>query len=128
MLKERSFIHRSSFIVQTSIQIRSRLSPLLKLFYNPLQAMTDVSAGALYIAGATLALLTTFAYYEVLSGQLARMISIFSRQSAAGVFAPFIMLLMRIITGIISDASPVLFLAVVFVPACLLAASIIHRR
>ena len=55
--------------------MRSRLSPLLKLFYNPLQAMTDVSAGALYIAGATLALLTTFAYYEVLSGQLERMIS-----------------------------------------------------
>jgi tetratricopeptide (TPR) repeat protein len=128
MLNERSFIHRSSFIIQTSIQMRSRLSPLFKLFYNPLQGMTEVSAGAPYFAGAALALLTTFAYYEVLSGQLARMINLFSRQSAAGMFAPFILLLTRIISGIISDASPVLFLAVVFVPACLLAASVLYRR
>ena len=108
--------------------MRSRLTPLVKLFYNPLQAMSEISAGAPYFAGAGLALLTTFAYHELLSGQLARMIGIFSRQRAAGLVAPFLLLAMRVIVGIISDASPVLFLAVVFVPACLLAASLLYRR
>lgn len=108
--------------------MRSRLTPLVKLFYNPLQAMSEISAGAPYFVGAGLAFVTTFAYYELLSGQLARMINIFSRQRAAGLFAPLLWLVLRVIAGIIGDASPVLFLAVVFVPACLLAASLIHRR
>jgi tetratricopeptide (TPR) repeat protein len=108
--------------------MRSRLTPLVKLFYNPLQAMSEISAGAPYFAGAAFALLTTVAYYELLSGQLARIISIFSRQRAAGLFAPLLWVVLRVIAGALSDASPVLFLAVVFVPACLLAASLLHRR
>ena len=44
--------------------MRSRLKPLIKLFYNPLQAMTEISAEAPYVTGAVLALLATFAYYN----------------------------------------------------------------
>ena len=127
-MNEEPLGHRSAFIVHNPLPMRSRFTPIVKLFYNPLQAMTEISAGAPYFVGAGLALLTTFAYYELLSGQLARMINIFSRQRAAGLFAPFALLLVNVVIGIIRDASPVLFLAVVFVPACLLAASVIHRR
>jgi tetratricopeptide (TPR) repeat protein len=89
--------------------MRSRLTPLLKLFYNPHQAMTEISARAPYGTGAALALFATFAYYELLGGSRQLIIAGFTRR-------------------VIQDASPVLFLAVVFVPACLLATSVIHRR
>lgn len=108
--------------------MRSRLTPLLKLFYNPLQAMTEISARAPYVAGAALALFATFAYYELLSGRLQSMITGFTRERSMGLLAPIILLAYHVIVGMIRDVSPVLFLTVVFVPACLLAASIVHRR
>lgn len=108
--------------------MRSRLTPLLKLFYNPLQAMTEISARAPYVTGAALALFATFAYYELLSGRLQLIIAGFARQRSMGLLAPLMIIAFQIIKGVVSDASPVLFLAVVFVPACLLAASIIHKR
>ncbi|HSB12004.1 MAG TPA: tetratricopeptide repeat protein [Blastocatellia bacterium] len=108
--------------------MRSRLTPLLKLFYNPLQAMIQISAGAPYVVGAAAAMLATFAYYEILSGRLARMISLVSRERSMGLAAPFILLAYRVVMGMIEQAKPVLFLVVVFVPACLFAASLIHRR
>ena len=108
--------------------MRSRLTPLIKLFYNPLQAMTEISATAPYLVGTVLALLATFAYYELLSGWLFKMIAAFSRERSLGLFAPLILFVYRIIQGVIGHAGPVLFLIVVFVPACLLAASLIHRR
>lgn len=121
-------IHRSSFIVHNSLPMRSRLTPLLKLFYNPLQAMSEISAGAPYVVGAVLALVSTFAYYELLSGRLLKMIAAFSRERSMGLFAPIILFIYRIVLGVIGHAAPVLFLIVVFVPACLLAASLIQRR
>ena len=108
--------------------MRSRLKPLIKLFYNPLQAMTEISAEAPYVTGAVLALLATFAYYELLSGGLLRSAALFSRQRTPGVAAPFILIVFNIVRGILGHVSPVLFLIVVFVPACLLATSLIHRR
>ena len=108
--------------------MRSRLKPLLKLFYNPLQAMTEISAGAPYLVGAALALLATFAYYELLSGRLSKMIAAFSRERSLGLFAPVILFIYRVVVGMIGHAGPVLFLIVVFVPACLFAASLIHLR
>lgn len=108
--------------------MRSRLTPLLKLFYNPLQAMSEISAGAPYLVGAVLALLATFAYYELLSGRLLKMIAAFSRERSMGLFAPFILFIYRVVLGMIGHAGPVLFLIVVFVPSCLFAASLIHRR
>src|SRR6266550_3026139 len=126
--ERRASIHRSAFIVHNSLPMRSRLTPLLKLFYNPLQAMTEISAGAPYLVGAVLALLATFAYYELLSGRLLKMIAAFSRERSMGLFAPFILFIYRAVLGMIGHAGPVLFLIVVFVPACLFAASLIHRR
>jgi tetratricopeptide (TPR) repeat protein len=108
--------------------MRSRVTPLLKLFYNPLQAMVEISAGAPYVFGAALALLATFAYYELLSGGLVTTTARIGSQRAPGLVAPIILIVYRVVRGMIGYASPILFLMVVFVPACLLAASVIHRR
>jgi len=51
-----------------------------------------------------------------------------SGQRSPGLVAPFILLAYSVGRGIIGHVSPVLFLIVVFVPACLLATSVIHRR
>jgi tetratricopeptide (TPR) repeat protein len=109
--------------------MRSRLTPLAKLFYNPLQAMADLAAHTPYFAGTALALISTFLYYSVLSGMLQRMLSsLGNEQDAPGLFAPFILFGYRIILGTVSSAPPVFFVVVVFVPACVLAASVIERR
>ena len=108
--------------------MRSRLTPLFKIFYNPQQAMVEIAAGAPYVVGALLALLATFAYYELLSGRLARMIALIGRDRSSGLAAPIILFVYHIVVGMLGHISPILFLAVVFVPACLLATSVIHRR
>jgi tetratricopeptide (TPR) repeat protein len=108
--------------------MRSRLTALLKLFYNPLQAMTEISAEAPYLVGAALALLSTFIYYELLSGRLVKIIAAFSQERSMGLVAPLLLFIYRVGLGMIGQAGPVLFLIVVFVPACLFAASLIHRR
>lgn len=108
--------------------MRSRLTPLLKVFYNPPQAMIEISAGAPYVVGAVLAMLATFIYYELLSGRLARMIALMSRDRSMGLAAPLILLVYRVTVGMIENVKPVLFLIIVFVPACLFASSVIHRR
>lgn len=109
--------------------MRSRLTPLAKLFYNPLQAMADLAAHTPYFAGTALALISTFLYYSVLSGILQKMLSSFGdEQNAPGLFAPFILFAYRVILGTVSSAPPVFFIIVVFVPACVLAASVIERR
>jgi len=108
--------------------MRSRLTLLLKLFYNPLQAIIEIAAEAPYVIGAFLALLATTAYYELLSGRLVGMIAGFDERRPRTPASPVIMVFYRLITGIFGNISPVLFLIVVFVPACLLATSLIHRR
>jgi tetratricopeptide (TPR) repeat protein len=108
--------------------MRSRLTPLIKLFYNPAQAMIEISAGAPYVFGAAIALFATFAYYEVLSGRLLVIFAELSRGRSMGMTARFVIIVYQIVLGMIGQASPILFLTVVFVPACLLATSLIHRR
>jgi tetratricopeptide (TPR) repeat protein len=108
--------------------MRSRLTLLLKLFYNPLQAIIEISAEAPYVFGACLALLATSAYYELLSGRLVSMITGFDERRPRGPASPVILIGYRLLAGIFGNVSPVLFLIVVFVPACLLATSLIHRR
>lgn len=109
--------------------MRSRLTPLAKLFYNPLQAMADLAAGAPYFAGTVLALASTFLYYSVLTGQLQRMIWMFGNDNEApGLLAPYVLFAYRVVIGMIASAPPVFFVIVVFVPACVLAASLIERR
>ena len=109
--------------------MRSKLKPLLKLFYNPLQAMTDIAAGAPYILGAVLALLATFIYHDMLSQELWNILwAINNRPSTPGLTTPFAALAIHFIRRIIASASPIFFLVVVFVPASLLAATLITRR
>lgn len=109
--------------------MRSRLSPLIKLFYNPLQAMADLATRTPYFAGTALALISTFLYYAVLNGSLQRMFSVFGNErTAPGLFAPFILFAYGMIRGTIASAPPVFFIVVVFVPACVLAARLIERR
>jgi tetratricopeptide (TPR) repeat protein len=90
--------------------------------------MVEIAAGAPYVVGAMLALLATFAYYELLSGRLAKMIALLGRDRSTGLAAPVILFLYHVVGGMLGHISPILFLVVVFVPACLLATSVIHRR
>ncbi|HEX8183458.1 MAG TPA: tetratricopeptide repeat protein [Blastocatellia bacterium] len=107
----------------------SRLKPLVKLFYSPLQAMIEIAAGAHYIAGAAMALAATFIYREALSTQMwLTLRAINNRPSSPSLFLPAPSLSRVIVRGILDSASPLFFLIVVFVPACLLAASLITRR
>jgi tetratricopeptide (TPR) repeat protein len=109
--------------------MRSRLKPLVKLFYSPLQAMIEIGSGAPYLIGVAMALAATFIYREALSTQLwAAIRTINNRPSSPNLFFPAPGLSSLIVRGIIDSASPLFFLLVVFVPACLLAASLITRR
>src|ERR1044071_3859475 len=121
-------VHHSSFSVHHSLLMRSRLTPLVKLFYNPHQAMIELSAGSPYLIGAALALIATFGYYELLSGRLAKIIAAFTGDRSMLLFARLILLIFSIGKGMIAHATPILFIVVVFVPACLLVTSIIHQR
>ena len=109
--------------------MRSRLAPLLKLLYNPAAAMTELAVSAPYWFGAALALLTTFVYYGILSGQLAAIIAALSnRPQPAGLATPGLFVFSQVISRMTATASPVIFIAVIFVPACVLASSLIERR
>src|SRR5262249_35619476 len=108
-------------------EMRSRIAPLFKLLYNPAQAMREITPAAPYGAGVVLAFLATFVYYDALSGQLVRIFASFGNQRGAG-GAPAIALIHHFVQRISSSASPIIFLALIFVPACALAASFIERR
>jgi hypothetical protein len=103
--------------------MHSRLTPLLKLFYNPLRAMSEIGAGAPYLFGAVLALVATTIYRDILSRAFWQYIN--NRPSAPGMVSPILVLLVKMISA---SASPLFFLIVVFVPACLFAASLIEKR
>jgi tetratricopeptide (TPR) repeat protein len=106
-----------------------KLNPLLKLFYSPRQAMTEIGASAPYLVGAALALAAMTIYREALSGELWQIIQNASaKPSAPGMIAPFAGLIIQIGKRILSGASPLFFLIAVFVPACLLASSLIEKR
>ncbi|HXG94436.1 MAG TPA: tetratricopeptide repeat protein [Blastocatellia bacterium] len=107
----------------------SKLTPLIKIIYNPFEAMAELAARRPYIFGAALALISTFAYYDTLAGPCGIIrLALRQMQLVEGVAAPFVFFIYRVATGIINSASPVFFLIVVFVPACLLAASFVDRR
>lgn len=109
--------------------MRSRLIPLLKLFYNPIEAMGEIAARAPYVVGAALALVATFAYYDALSGERGMIAAgLRGMDRVPGLLAPYLFLLSQIFRGLLSSAAPIIFLIFVFVPACLLAARFIERR
>jgi tetratricopeptide (TPR) repeat protein len=108
--------------------MRSRLAPLIKLLYRPAEAMTELAVAAPYWFGAALSLITTFIYYDVLSGQFAAFIASLFSAPGPGLATPGLVMFSRLISRLMATASPVIFLAIIFIPACVLAASLIERR
>ena len=105
--------------------MRSRLTLLLKILYNPLQAMADIGSRAPYMVGGLLALAATFIYYEALNGEIRVLLSPLINGAPGPNPA---VLFIYIFQLAFKSLTPVLFLAAVFVPACLLAANLIDRR
>lgn len=105
--------------------MRSSLIPLAKLLYNPLQAIAELQARAPLAMGALLALSASFIYYNALNGELQVFISPFIKGSPAPHLFVIMLNLFRLLR---ESAAPVIFLAVVFVPACLLATSLLDKR
>jgi tetratricopeptide (TPR) repeat protein len=102
--------------------MRSRLFLLAGLLYNPLKSMAGLRARAPYISGVLFALASEFAYeYSFGSGVLSSF-----RRAAPGRSSPLI--LMTLVTRLVAISAPVVFLGVIFVPACILAANLIDRR
>ncbi|MGA9770486.1 MAG: tetratricopeptide repeat protein [Blastocatellia bacterium] len=85
--------------------------------------MSEIGAGAPYLFGAALALVATTIYRDTLSRAFWHYIN--NRPSAPGMISPLLVLLVKMISA---SASPLFFLIVVFVPACLFAASLIEKR
>lgn len=85
--------------------------------------MSEIGAGAPYLFGAALALIAATVYRDTLSRAFWQYVH--NRPSAPGMFPSVFALLVKMISA---SASPLFFLIVVFVPACLFAASLIEKR
>ena len=101
------------------------LALLFKLIYKPKYALASLRDSAPYLAGALLALAATLLYDYAASGALWVMSQPRGGAAAQRLSALFITLLF---SKVIASAAPVGFIALVFAPACLLAASLIDRR
>jgi len=99
--------------------MRSRLTPLIKIFYNPLQAMADIALRSPYITAVLLATASTLVYYYTLDRQTQ---SSLARRNAPDSIS------FALLSQMGASFSPIIFLAVIFVPLCLLAANLIDRR
>jgi len=109
--------------------MRLRLKPLLTLLYHPARGMADIAAAAPYVFGAILALLSTYLYRDILSRDLQHSITAINSQPAhPGLLSPAITLFGNFFSRLAASASPLFFLMVIFVPACLLAGNLIDRR
>ncbi|MEN3335798.1 MAG: hypothetical protein V7641_5163 [Blastocatellia bacterium] len=109
--------------------MRPRLKPLITLLYNPSRAMAEIAAAAPYIFGTILAFLATFLYRDILSRALLQSIpTTITRPIRPGLMSPAISLFDNFISRLAASASPVFFLIVIFVPACIFAANLIDRR
>lgn len=104
--------------------MHSRLTLLAKLVYNPLDALSELRIRFPYAAGGLFALLASLIYYDLLGRDLWLLLSGIKRNAfdpeASFIFVHLFSLLME-------GAAPVLFLAVIFVPATILAASFLER-
>ena len=98
---------------------------LFKLIYNPKAALAALRDGAPYLAGALLALVTTL-LYDYAAGGGSWVISQPQDADPDGHSSP--LLITMVFSRLIASAAPVGFMALIFVPACLLAASLIDRR
>jgi hypothetical protein len=91
----------------------SNLSLLLKLYYNPQQALTALRSRSPYLIGAALAIVTSWLYYSSFDQGL----TLYSRTRNP------LALIASLYGGMRLPISAVVFLAVIFTPACLLVAS-----
>ena len=104
--------------------MRSKLMPLIKLWYTPSQGMSDLAAVAPYLTGAILAFVATFLYGVILSGEIS--VLLYAARGEIGGGSP--LLFVHIVRRVMQSISPLLFLTVVFVPTCLFATNMIDRR
>src|SRR5205085_307486 len=109
--------------------MRRRLKPLFLLLYNPSRGMAEVAAAAPYVVGTALALLATFVYRALLSRDLSHgLAGVNNRPGQPGMVWPVAFMIIRSMSRLAASASPVFFLLVIFVPACVFAANLIDRR
>jgi tetratricopeptide (TPR) repeat protein len=104
--------------------MRSKFAPLIKLLYKPFEAMAELRANAPFIAAILFATISTFLYYSLLNGWLLSFLQSLvngSRRGRSALFIYFFSLVTQSVT-------PVVFLAVIFIPACLLAANLFEQR
>jgi tetratricopeptide (TPR) repeat protein len=87
--------------------------------------MAELAIRAPYVWGAALALAATMLYYDALGGDLWVLLSPFINGAPAP--GP-ITIVLHLIERVFQSVAPVVFIAAVFVPACILAASILERR
>ena len=104
--------------------MRSKVWPLFKLWYSPLQAMSELAGRSPYVSGALLAFAASFLYAIVLSGEFAA--SLDSLSAERGLGSPW--LVVHLARRFTSSVTPLIFLTVIFTPACLFAANLLDRR
>jgi len=99
----------------------SKLWLLVRILYNPLGAMNELKARSPYLISGILATLATFIYFGLFNGNLE---AVFNAVRYPGSPVLVILLFRRAIGA----AAPVIFLAGLFTPACLLAVSLIGKK
>jgi len=99
----------------------SKIWLLIRILYNPLGAIAEIKARSPYIISGILATVSTFIYFGLFNGNIAAIADLFRYPGSPAVMA-------SLVKRSIGAASPVLFLAGMFVPACLLAVSLVGRK
>jgi tetratricopeptide (TPR) repeat protein len=98
----------------------SKILLLARIFYNPLGAMAEIRSRSPFLIGGLMATVSSFIYFGLFNGTLAAIVGVFRYPSPVAVVALF--------NRLIGAAAPVLFLAGLFVPASILAASLVGRK
>jgi tetratricopeptide (TPR) repeat protein len=99
----------------------SKVWLLVRIFYNPLPAMAEIKARAPYFLGAILATISTFVYFGFINGGLDAVLEAFRYPGSP-------VRIVALFGRIEGAAAPIIFLAGLFVPATLLAASLVGQR
>src|SRR5215831_5884551 len=99
----------------------SKIWLLIRILYNPLGAIAEIKARSPYIISGILATVSTFIYFGLFNGNIAAIADLFRYPGSPAVMA-------SLVKRSIGAASPVLFLAGLFVPSCLLAVSLVGRK
>jgi len=99
----------------------SKLGLLIRILYNPLGAMAEIKARSPFLLGGILATVSTFVYFGLINGNLSAITDALQYPTSP-------LLVAVLIRRCIGAAAPVLFLAGLFVPSCLLAVSLVGRK